>query len=507
MKNILNSCFDKTKDDATIINDWLTILLTEDDNYKKNREMPINTILKDKEVEYIKYLQKIYQGIGSFPSKQIFIQNFPETQTSLTVSTTESPLILIATNDFNVYVFQFIDARINQFISARIANLNKKIAVEGVTEEIQEQLDLCKKYSNRNQTNKQIDIKINGKSNYQALKERPMGLQTGIKAIDSRIGGMNEGTLNVIAGFTSQFKSTFALNVAHLNSQLYGYNIVYITLETPKNDMYWDLLSCHSFMSKFQKYRFIGHDKMRQAILNAEEEDYLFGTIETELYAPITNDDGTQTPKGSIIFLDESDFDSFSFGEIQSVLQKIDEQVPIDALFVDYIQLCKFNGTGVTDNETSQVNAYVSFFRRLSQNFKKIQDPVTKEFKTKQITVLLLSQIRRDSWRKAVNHNGVYDVTCMSDSSELEKSAYRIFTTYTTEDMKAQSRAQVQILKNRTGQTMQAEPAEVYANGEAYVYCDEDGMDTNTFANTDATATLSAAFDGVGGALESLLNV
>ena len=46
---------------------------------------------------------------------------------------------------------------------------------------------------------------------------------------------------------------------------------------------------------------------------------------------------------------------------------------------------------------------------------------------------------------------------------------------------------------------MQAEPAEVFADGEAYVFCDEDGMDTNTFAGNDQTASLTAAFDSLGG--------
>lgn len=492
MINLLYSCFDKV--DPSIKDD-LNMLLVEADNYKKHLKVP--DVLHDTEIEYIEFLIKNYDMAGKFPSYTLFCQNYPDAVKSFTAASGQIQIIL--PNDMRNYIFQVIDARVNDYISRRIDSLNKVIRAKGVTKEIAEEMERLQGLSNRNQA-RHVDIKIDGKANYDALRSRPTGMVTGIKAIDEKIGGMNDGTMTTIAGFTSQFKTTFALNIAHLNSYAYGYNIAYITLETPKNDMYWNLLSCHSYSSQFSKYQFIGHDKMRQTKLNAEEEDYLFNTVMPDLDAPKVLDDGTTQERGKIVFLDESDFDYFTFSEIQQVLEDVDDQLGgnLDALIVDYAQLCKFNGSAAVDNETATINAYVSFFRRLSQNFRKTYDANGNE-QVKQLIVILLSQIRRDSWRKAVNHGGVYDITCMSDSSELEKSSYRIFTTFTTEDLKERKMAQVQILKNRTGQTMQAEPAEVFADGEAYVFCDEDGMDTNTFAGNDQTASLTAAFDSLGG--------
>ena len=71
--------------------------------------------------------------------------------------------------------------------------------------------------------------------------------------------------------------------------------------------------------------------------------------------------------------------------------------------------------------------------------------------------------------------------------------------------MKQRKVAQVQILKNRTGQTLISEPATVFADGEFYAFMDEDGMDMNTFAvSGDATSSLEAAFSDIG-SLDSLL--
>ena len=63
----------------------------------------------------------------------------------------------------------------------------------------------------------------------------------------------------------------------------------------------------------------------------------------------------------------------FSFGEISSVIEKVDDKLggKLDCVIVDYIQLCKFSGQGVTYDANSQINSYVTFFRRLAQNFKK----------------------------------------------------------------------------------------------------------------------------------------
>ncbi len=170
----------------------------------------------------------------------------------------------------------------------------------------------------------------------------------------------------------------------------------------------------------------------------------------------------------------------------------------LDAVIVDYIQLCKFSGNGMTRDANAQINSYVTFFRRLGQNFRKEVDPVTGKESVRQLTMILLSQINRDNWRRARNNDGKYDITCLADANELERGSYRVFTTYTNEDLKGRKSAQVQILKNRTGQTMY-EPAVCYADGEAYVFCDEDGMN-QTFGGNQAMSVEAAfsAFDDSG---------
>lgn len=286
--------------------------------------------------------------------------------------------------------------------------------------------------------------------------------------------------------------TTMSLNIAHLNAYELGYNICYLSLETPKEDINWNLLSCHSYSTKFQRYNFVSHAKMRWGTMTADEEDFIFNEVEPDFKNDYIDDEGNTRKRGKVIILDESDFKTFSFGEISSVIEKVDDKLggKLDCVIVDYIQLCKFSGQGVTYDANSQINSYVTFFRRLAQNFKKeIKEDGTEE--VRQLTMILLAQINRSSWQKASRNDGRYDITCLADANELERGSARVFTTYTSEDLKARKSAQVQILKNRAGQTMY-DPVTVYADGEAYVFMSEDGM--NSSFGGDGLASVESAF-------------
>ena len=286
--------------------------------------------------------------------------------------------------------------------------------------------------------------------------------------------------------------TTMALNVAHLNAYELGYNVCYLSLETPKEDINWNLLSCHSYDSKFSKYNFVGHDKMRRGTMTSEEEDFIFNEVEPDLKNDYVDDEGYSRKRGKVVILDESDFKTFSFGEISAAIEKVDDKLggKLDCVIVDYIQLCKFSGQGVTYDANSQINSYVTFFRRLAQNFKKeIKEDGTED--VRQLTMILLAQINRSSWQKASRNDGRYDITCLADANELERGSARVFTTYTSEDLKARKSAQVQILKNRAGQTMY-DPVTVYADGESYVFMSEDNM--NGSFSADGLASVESAF-------------
>jgi replicative DNA helicase len=454
MRKILFSCFGKSDEEYT---EYLEQLLVENETLAASKI----TLLNDKEIELIQFMLKSFENSGQFPNKSLFQANFPDLPLGTFIDIPELPL-----DDYRVYISNMVNKRTNRQVSKKVLGLNKIIEEEGFTEELMEEIEEYRKMSNKSKS-KTVNIDFNFHDVYKEKLTRPRGLTSGIKAVDEKIGGMNEGTLTTIAGFTSHFKTTWALNIAYLNTYNLDYNLVYISLETPKEDMYFNLYCRHSYESQFSGFMSIPHEKMRLMKLSTEELEYLNNVIIPNLDSPSTDKDGNPSKRGKLIILDESDFSTMSFTDIYNVLEEIDIQLDgkLDGFFVDYAQLCKFTDSAKGMDDNRVINSYINFFRRLTQKFRAGKN-------RKKLIGIILSQINRTQWIKASKKNGLYDLTCLADANELERGSYRVLTTYTDEDKKTNRSAQVQILKNRGGPTMW-EPSIVTADGEVYYFGDD----------------------------------
>jgi len=456
-------------------------LLSEHARYKRDKidmfpkpKKPIPLVKQHYDIDYLEYMQTSFENAGKFPGVHLFKAQFPFTKINFAM------VQAVPVDSFHVLIANIIRERLNSFSKNFLHNVAEHAGKHGIDDTAQNYVSEMRKRTGRG---KDIDIQLrqNARDNYEERLNRPQGMFTGITKLDDLIGGMNEGTVSVIAGFTSHMKTTFAMNIAYLNSYRHNYNIAYFSLETPKDMMYDQLLCRHSYDMKFPDYPYIPHGKVRLQELSSDEENYLFDVIEPDLHAPyhaldtnnkpMYDDDGNPVMKerGLVTFFDLSDFDTFSFEEISNTLKSLDDKLDgnLDAIIVDYVQLCKFveGGTQLGDDNRI-INAYIAYFRKLAQGFRSGNHK-------KKLIVILLAQINRGSWDYAKKHEGRYDLTCLADANELERGAARVITTYTDENMKITKEAQVQLLKNRHGATMN-DPERVFADPEAYVYGDED---------------------------------
>jgi replicative DNA helicase len=456
MLMIVKCCLGKEGEEYKEI---LENILVENEFYRsKNIKL-----LHDSEVDIFEFMIMSFNNSSKFPDKSYLEMNFPNIKGAI-----DSLPDILELDGLLVYRRNKIAIRLNEKIHGKINEYNQKILEEGVTEELWEKLEELKRLSVNINDDEVVGKELDIRKIYEEKMQRPLGMITGIKEVDDKIGGMNEGTITTIAGYTSHFKTTMALNIAYLNSYMYGYNLIYLSLETPKEDMYFNFLCRHSYSTKFSKYSYIPHDKIRKCELSTEELDYLYNVVEPDLKSTYIDKDGYECKRGRVIIWDESDLKSMSFTDIMNAFEKLDDELggDLDGFIIDYVQLCKFadNGKGMDDNRV--INGYVTFFRRMTQKFRYGE-------KKKRLIGVLLAQINRTSWSRAKNKAGRYDLTCLADANELERGSYRVFTTYTTEEQKAANEAQVQILKNRSGPTMW-DPVCVFADGSAYVFGEMD---------------------------------
>jgi len=261
--------------------------------------------------------------------------------------------------------------------------------------------------------------------------------------------------------------TTQATNMFYKNTVRNGYGQVMISLEVPKEDIMYNLLCLHSNDPKFSKYPFINHDRIRKGLLNKEEEDYLLNVIEPDLHQYLEK----------MVILDETDFKTFSFGEILARLEEVDDGMPggLDVVYWDHANLFKFaSGSQRNLGGGEVINSYISFIRRLSIRFRRSKENASE---WRKLTNVVLAQSNRTGWQRAVKNNGRYTLTALSEANEMERASSYIIAMYTSEDMKISREASFQLLKSRYGQTIY-EPINVYADFERYMVGDEDDAGT-----------------------------
>lgn len=273
--------------------------------------------------------------------------------------------------------------------------------------------------------------------------------------------------------------TTWGANILYNNVYNLGYNCAVISLEVPREDYLYNVLGRHSSDSKFSKYPFISHEKIRRHTMSSDEEDYLLNEV---------LDDFTNNSKGQLFILDETDFKNMSYTEIRETLYKVDDICfektgsGLDCILIDHAHLLKFtdNANSRGKSEAGLVNDYISFFRRLTLKFRKTDmldangHPVYR-----QLCSILLAQSNRTGFENACKKKGQYSMLAIAEFNEIERASYRIFSIWTDDILKEAKEALVCVLKNRSGST-QYTPMTVFADGEAYVFGDSDSNGDST---------------------------
>ena len=106
--------------------------------------------------------------------------------------------------------------------------------------------------------------------------------------------------------------------------------------------------------------------------------------------------------------------------------------------------------------------------------------------------MLVLAQSNRDGFKRAQKLNGAYDLRAISEANELERSAMKVYSIYTSEDLKLAKEAEMQCLKNRTGETMM-DPLSVFVDPVTYVA----GEEVEGFNDVVSADELGGLFDDV----------
>lgn len=298
-----------------------------------------------------------------------------------------------------------IEYKISQLVKDFTRDIKKGIFNEVILD------DMCN-YNILLHTNQNItDCYDDLKSIYDNFVERKPIL-TGIKELDENEIDFAKGELTSLMGATGGFKTTFMTNLAY-NKLREGRNVVYLSLEIPKADMYFNLLSLHSTDDKFSMR--IPHSELKRSLLTEEQKKILFNDIYEDF----------KQHKKHLALIDIKDVGFNSFSNYTKLLDKIDKQfiketgTGVDMVIVDHIQMLKNNTDLIGNNSYELVSKWVDYFRRNTIDFLGTG---------RAIATFVVSQVSRKGQEDSERHYGKYSLSAFADSSELERQSANVFS-------------------------------------------------------------------------------
>lgn len=441
--------------DESLIRDYIGVIKDNNSN---------GELLSSEEAEAINAFENLYKESGNVPTIELFNSYYPNYKLYSTQKI----------DDLFGLIRVFIKQRKNKIASNKLIELSYKIGKSGITPEISDSItDIIKSDAVESKYENIIDKIVD---RYETSVENS-GIKTGIKQVDQVIGGLKAGQVSVVAGFTGMGKSICSVSIMHSAIEQ-GYNVCYISLELSAEHLMYNMISRHSLEHKFSKK--IEHRHLKSKTLGRTDWDYVKSDILPDL---------KELP-GKFYILDEQDIEAYNYYSFTNKLQEIENLCfketgkGLDLIIVDHIQMLSYSEENSKTTENTIINRWCNYFRSQCLDFLKSK---------RQVHVILISQINRKGFLKAVRNNGMYDMTALKEANEIETCASVILGIFSDTALITANQVKVGILKNRDGSRV-GDAYQVSAN-YPYQLIGGVGSAVNTVEVNINTGMLSGFFD------------
>lgn len=254
---------------------------------------------------------------------------------------------------------------------------------------------------------------------YERARVSGSGILTGYSRLDQVTNGMSPGELWMVIAYTSEGKSTFALNAAYNAVYEHGKHVLYVTVESTREQIRTQVVARHSRRFDRAPLTFNG---IAWGRLTDPEQAFL-----REVVADLNNPRYgslwvTQLPKRA------------SVDTIAETLRTRSRVRPVDLLVVDYAGLLG-TSTKRSSRREELDDIVVSLKRLATDSADGVGTPIITPW-----------QVSRDAWQTAKEYGG-YTKAALSETSQAEKSSDVIVSLF-----KKGSIIEAQVLKSRFGE-------------------------------------------------------
>lgn len=277
-----------------------------------------------------------------------------------------------------------------------------------------------------------------------ANRRETVGILTGFDTVDLQTQGIRRGELWLIAGFTSDGKTTACLNIAH-NAVTKGYNVMYASMEMSRAQIEEILYCIHSGHKKFTNiHGALSLNDVRRGELDAEAEEF---------YLKHVIPDFEDNPNYGALEVIQPD-SIWTAEMVQAEAELLNEKLAggLDLVIPDYVGLMGVDGRSEGRNE--DLNRIIRGLKQMTLTFGG----------GAQISVLSPFQCNRDGRSRAegrdkkkskkseddvVEQKGVYDLQALSSAHEAERSSDVVLSIFMDDALRARNEAILCQLKGR----------------------------------------------------------
>lgn len=264
------------------------------------------------------------------------------------------------------------------------------------------------------------------------------GVNFGVPAIDDKVDGLQRGELVLIAGWTSDGKTTMCVQLAWSAAVEQHKNVVFFTTETVRNTVRRRIIARHSCVSEFAIPGGLNSREIKKGTLDPDRERALHRVV---------TDFNTNPTYGKVYICQVPAGASVSY--LESKLQRLNRLFPIDLVIMDYLGLLRSDRKRQSDRE------------ELSGNLKHSKQIATTFADGAGVPFVSPWQVSRTARQYAKEH-GYYAADALSDTSEAEKSADLILGLLAPAENTARiAPIKGQIMKNRDGEKASALELEI----------------------------------------------
>ena len=256
------------------------------------------------------------------------------------------------------------------------------------------------------------------------------GIEFGIPTLDAHVQGLQRGDLTLIAGYSSDGKTTLVTQLAWHAAIEQGKNVVFFTTETLRPQVRRKLIARHSTLPIFGNPDGLNTKDLRGGTLKPAEEVMLKRVVE----------DFTNNPEYGKIYIAQVPR-AATISSLEQRLVRIHRKMPVDLVVMDYL--------GLLASEYRRQNVR----EELKQIIIEAKQVATTFNDGQGVPFVSPWQVSREA-RKQAETLGMYTSAGLSETAEATNSSDVLISLLApTDNTNRRAEVTMQVMKNRDGET------------------------------------------------------